>query len=398
MSNQDGNETFQASEIEVFESFEEMGLKDDLLRGIFANGYDVPSEIQKRAIVPITKGGDVIAQAQSGTGKTATFAIGVLQLVDETKQEIQALVLSPTRELSQQTHSVVSLLGSCGKTKLHLCIGGANMTEDIAGLRSKPHVVIGTPGRINDVVRKGQLDTKAIKVLVIDEADEMLSQGFTEQVVTVLHAIPSSVQVVLLSATLPEELYKVTSEFMRSPTSILVKRDELTLAGIRQYKIDLDVEDDKFAVLKDIYGVISVTQAVIFCNSKRKVDTLTDLLRKEGFTVSSIHGEMQQAERDAIIGDFRESKSRILITTDLLARGIDVQQVSLVINYDIPFEKENYIHRIGRSGRFGRKGVAINFVAKRDIERLSDIEKYYSTEIEHLPEDMASIFSEDMTV
>lgn len=393
--NQIKGDDFKETEVVVYEGFEDMKLKEEILHGIYSCGYDHPSEIQKRAIVPITGGGDVIAQAQSGTGKTATFAIGVLQLVNESLKETQAIVLSPTRELSQQTLNVFKAIGLHTKVTIHSCVGGSNIQFDIDSLQKKPHVIVGTPGRINDMLRKGYLDKSKTRVLVIDEADEVFSRGFSEQVVELLNHLPKSIQVVLLSATLPEELHSVTSEFMREPTTILVKKDELTLAGIRQFKVGADNDQEKFDILTDIYEQISVTQAVIFCNSRKKVDQLSDLLKKESFAVSSIHGEMQQTERETIISNFRNSKSRILITTDLLARGIDVQQVSLVINYDIPFEKENYIHRIGRSGRFGRKGTAVNFFTKSEEEKLKEIETFYNTVIEELPENLGEVIAEN---
>ncbi|KAJ3045256.1 Eukaryotic initiation factor 4A-III [Rhizophlyctis rosea] len=382
----DSNLVFETTEdVKVVPTFDSMGLKEDLLRGIYAYNFEKPSAIQQRAIAPITKGRDVIAQAQSGTGKTATFSISVLQSIDTTVRETQALILSPTRELATQIQSVILALGDYMNVQCHACIGGTSIGEDIRKLDYGQHVVSGTPGRVFDMIRRRSLRTRHIKMLVLDEADEMLSKGFKEQIYDVYRYLPPNTQVVLLSATLPHDVLEMTTKFMTDPVRVLVKRDELTLEGIKQFFVAVEKEEWKFDTLCDLYDTLTITQAVIFCNTRRKVDWLTEEMRKSNFTVSSMHGEMPQKERDAIMQEFRQGASRVLITTDVWARGIDVQQVSLVINYDLPNNRELYIHRIGRSGRFGRKGVAINFVKNDDIKILRDIEQYYSTQIDEMP-------------
>ena len=225
----------------------------------------------------------------------------------------------------------------------------------------------------------------------LDEADEMLSRGFKDQMYEVFQLLPQDTQVVLLSATMPEDVLAVTKKFMRDPVRILVKRDELTLEGIKQFYIGVEKEEWKFETLTDLYETVTITQAVIFCNTRRKVDWLTEQLHSQEFTVSAMHGDMDQQQREVIMREFRSGSSRVLITTDLLARGIDVQQVSLVINYDMPANRENYIHRIGRGGRFGRKGVAINFVTEDDVRMLRDIEQFYNTHIEEMPMNVADL-------
>jgi len=383
---------FETSEdVEVCPTFGNMGLREDLLRGIYAYGFERPSAIQQRAIVPVTKGRDSICQAQSGTGKTATFSIGVLQSIDTTLRETQALILSPTRELAQQIQKVMMALGSYMSVQTHSCIGGKSVGEDIRRLDGGVHVVSGTPGRVFDMIRRKNLRTREIKMLVLDEADEMLSKGFKEQIYDVYRYLPPSTQVVLVSATLPHEVLEMTSKFMNDPIRILVKRDELTLEGIKQFFVAVEKEEWKFDTLCDLYDTLTITQAVIFCNTKRKVDWLTEQMRKANFTVAHMHGEMPQKERDEIMSNFRLGNQRVLITTDIWARGIDVQQVSLVINYDLPNNRELYIHRIGRSGRFGRKGVAINFVKNEDIKILRDIEQFYSTQIDEMPMNVADL-------
>jgi translation initiation factor 4A len=380
-----------SAEVEIVDNFDNMNLKEDLLRGIYAYGFEKPSAIQQRAIVPLTKRKDIIAQAQSGTGKTATFTIGILQQVDPALNECQALILAPTRELAQQIHKVVTSLGEYMRIRCHPCIGGTNVRQDISELQKGAHVVVGTPGRVYDMLCRRFLRAQQIKVFILDEADEMLSRGFKDQIYDIFTALPSNAQVGLFSATMPPEALEITQKFMNAPASILVKRDELTLEGIKQFYIAVEKEDWKLDTLCDLYDTLNITQAVIFCNTRRKVDELTDKMRAREFTVSSTHGDVGQKERDVILTEFRTGSSRVLITTDLLARGIDVQQVSLVINYDLPKNLENYIHRIGRSGRFGRKGVAINFVTEEDVRTLRELEQFYNTQIEEMPASVADL-------
>jgi len=377
---------------ECTESFDDMGLKDNLLRGVYAYGFEKPSAIQQRAIVPCIKGHDVIAQAQSGTGKTATFSISALQCLDTELNETQALILAPTRELAIQIQKVVMLLGDYLGCRSYACIGGTSVRDAQAKLKDeRQHIVVGTPGRVYDMIQRKYLDTRYIKMFILDEADEMLSRGFQEAVQNIFQFMNEEVQTVILSATMPPEVLEVTRSFMRDPIRILVKKEELTLDGIRQFFINVEKEEWKFDTLCDLYETLTITQAVIFCNTKRKVDWLSSKLNEKDFTVSSMHGEMDQKEREVIMKEFRTGSSRILITTDLLARGIDVQQVSLVINYDLPRDRENYIHRIGRGGRFGRKGVAINMMASEDQRTIADIEKFYNTKIDEMPSNVADL-------
>lgn len=376
---------------EVVDNFDDMGLKEDLLRGVYAYGFEKPSAIQQRAIIPCVKGHDVIAQAQSGTGKTATFAVAILQKLDVTLKECQALVLAPTRELAQQIQKVVIALGDYMNAECHACIGGTAVREDLHRLSNGVHIVVGTPGRVYDMINRRALSTRYIKMFILDEADEMLSRGFKDQIYDVFRTLNENIQVILLSATMPADVLEVTKRFMRDPIRILVKKEELTLEGIRQFYIEVEQEEWKLDTLCDLYETLTITQAVIFCNTRRKVEWLTEKMHSRDFTVSAIHGDMEQGQRDVIMREFRSGSSRVLITTDLLARGIDVQQVSLVINYDLPTNRENYIHRIGRGGRFGRKGVAINFMTIDDRRTLKDIETFYNTQIEEMPMNVADL-------
>ena len=374
-------------------TFDSMQLKPDLLKGIYAYGFEKPSAIQQRAIRPIVRGRDVIAQSQSGTGKTAVFSISALQLLDEKhSQHPQVLILSPTRELAEQTQKVVQTLGEFMNVNCHACIGGKSLGLDIKAMeRGGVQIVSGTPGRVFDLIRRNAMATTNLKAMILDEADEMLDRGFKEQIYDIYRYLPASTQVVLMSATLPGSVLDMTHKFMNDPVRILVRRDELTLEGIRQFFIAVEKEEWKFDTLCDLYDTLTITQAVIFCNSKQKVDWLAGKMKDSGFTVSAMHGNMAQSQRDTVMEEFRSGSSRVLIATDLWGRGIDVQQVSLVICYDVPSNRELYIHRIGRSGRFGRKGVAINFVRDEDMQQLRDIEHFYSTQIEEMPSNVGEL-------
>ncbi|OMO66141.1 hypothetical protein COLO4_30732 [Corchorus olitorius] len=386
---QTDGEEFYTSYDEVYDSFDSMGLQENLLRGIYAYGFEKPSAIQQRGIVPFCKGLDVIQQAQSGTGKTATFCSGILQQLDYTLDECQALLLAPTRELAQQIEKVMRALGDYLKVKVHACVGGTSVRKDQEILKSGVHVVVGTPGRVFDMFRRQSLRPDYIKIFVLDEADEMLSRGFKDQIYDIFQLLPARIQVGVFSATLSSEALEITRKFMNNPVRILVKKDELTLEGIKQFYVNVEKEEWKLETLCDLYETLAITQSVIFVNTRRKVEWLTDKMTSRDHTVSATHGEMSPDTRDVIMREFRSGSSRVLITTDLLARGIDVQQVSLVINYDLPTRQDNYLHRIGRSGRFGRKGVAINFVTKDDETMLSDIQKFYNMVIEELPSNVA---------
>lgn len=375
----------------VVASFDDMNLRDDLLRGIYAYGFEKPSAIQQRGIMPILAGHDTIAQAQSGTGKTATFSISVLQSINLSLKQTQALILAPTRELAQQIQKVVRALGDFLNVTSHACIGGTLVRDDINILRHGVQIVVGTPGRVIDMVFRQIMLMDCVKLFVLDEADEMLSRGFKDQIYDIFQHLPSKVQVCLFSATMPPEILEISNKFMRDPVRILVKKDELTLEGIKQFYVAVDKEEWKFETLCDLYETLTITQAIIYCNTRRKVDWLTDKMGQRDFTVSSMHGDMTGQERELIMKEFRSGSSRVLITTDLLARGIDVQQVSLVINYDLPANRENYIHRIGRSGRFGRKGVAINFVTAEDTRAMRELEVHYNTQIEEMPMNVADL-------
>jgi translation initiation factor 4A len=369
-----------------YESFDDMDLDEGLLRGIYSFGFEKPSEIQKVAIKPVISGGDVIGQAQSGTGKTGAFTIGILNRIKQDEKNVQAIVLLPTRELAVQVSSVVKGISSFMNVSNTVAVGGHSLREQIDSIKNGSQVLIGTPGRVYDLMshRLGREYFSNIKMLVMDEADEMLSSGFQEQVREIFRFIPNDIQVCLFSATLNADVMRITDKFLRDPTNILVEAEQLTLDGIRQYYVNMR-EQDKFNVLMDLYETMSIGQCIIYCNSRGRVEEVAHALEKNNFTVGAIHGQMEWDERKSVMDDFRSGKTRVLLATDLLARGIDVQQVSIVINYDIPRDVANYLHRIGRSGRYGRKGIGINFVTSESTSYLSAIVDHYKTNIEELP-------------
>lgn len=377
--------------VEEITNWNDLNIKENLLRGIFSFGFENPSPIQKRAIKPIIEKKDVIAQAQSGTGKTGAFTISSIEVVDETVQETQALIMAPTRELAIQIIGVLDKMSTfIDGLKTKLLIGGTPMDKDIADIEKKPQIIVGTPGRVHDMLRRRKINTKFIKLLILDEADEMLSAGFKEQIYNIFNFLGNDVQVGLFSATLPLEIQAITEKFMRDPVKILVKTESITLEGIKQYYVALEDDSQKYETIKDIFESISLSQCIIYCNSIKRVNDLNEALIKDGFPVCCIHSGMEKDERMNAYKEFSSGGARVLISSNLTARGIDVQQVSTVINFDVPKDVHTYIHRIGRSGRWGRKGMGINFITRRDIRLIRDIEQYYDTQIEEMPAQISS--------
>ena len=381
-----------SSSVDEITNWNDLNIKENLLRGIFSFGFETPSPIQKRAIKPIIEKNDVIAQAQSGTGKTGAFTVSTIEVVDETVQEIQALIMAPTRELAIQIIGVLDKMSTFIEgLKTKLLIGGTPMDKDISDIEKKPQIIVGTPGRVHDMLRRRKINTKFIKLLILDEADEMLSAGFKEQIYNIFNFLGNDVQVGLFSATLPVEIQTITEKFMRDPVKILVKTESITLEGIKQYYVALEDDSQKYETIKDIFESISLSQCIIYCNSIKRVNDLNEALLKDGFPVCCIHSGMEKDERMKAYKEFSNGGARVLISSNLTARGIDVQQVSTVINFDVPKDIHTYIHRIGRSGRWGRKGTGINFITRRDIRLIRDIEQYYDTQIEEMPAQISSL-------
>ena len=396
------NDTDSAkAEYKAYDNFDDMGLPENLLRGIYSYGFEKPSVIQGKAIKPIAEGRDILAQAQSGTGKTGTFCIGSMSRVDPTLKAPQVLVLTPTRELAQQIENVAKGLSDKIPLSIYCAVGGTELHHDLRALDRGAQFIIGTPGRVYDLMNRKALTGGGpalprgnIRCLILDEADQMLEDKFHEQVMCILDlGFPPTTQVALFSATMPQEVVEVAERLLRNPIKILIPPEEVTLDGIRQYYVDLTKEEWKIEALLDIYSQLNINQAMIYCNKRQRVEWLADKLASQGFPLSYIHGDMEVGERKRRMQEFRNGTVRVLISTDLLARGIDVQQVSLVINYELPTNKENYIHRIGRSGRFGRKGVAINLIGPDEKDMLSEIERHYSTSITVMPENIAALLT-----
>ena len=387
------DDKFIESTIEEIDTWDELDLKPDILRGIYAHGLEKPSPIQRKAVKPIMDGKDIIAQAQSGTGKTATFTIGALSHVVIENNETQVLVLSPTRELSKQTQDVMYGIGSMMPgLRVQLLVGGNSIDDDVRNLKdATPHIITGTPGRVYDMMRRNNIGSKNIKLIICDEADEMLSSGFKEQVYNIFQFLRRDVQVALFSATLPEHINTITSKFMRNPITIKVKAEQLTLEGISQYYVAVEDDRQKYLTLKDLYAFMSMSQCIIYCNSVKRVSDLYEAMMEDGFPVCRIHSNMEKFDRDSAFSEFKSGKHRVLISSNVTSRGIDIQQVSCVINFDIPKDVHNYLHRIGRSGRWGRKGVGINLITRRDISKLKEIETYYVCQINELPGNFDSL-------
>ena len=371
--------------IEKITNFDNMDLPEPLLRGIYGYGFERPSTIQQMAIKPIREGRDLIAQAQSGTGKTAAFLVSAMSIIDKRLHEPQILILAPTRELAIQIHTNAVGLNTYLKCDIGLIIGGQHNTTKKT-FSDDCQLIIGTPGKVFYMLSNYHLKNANIKLFVLDEADEMLNTCFKDQIHDIFRYIPTKAQIAIFSATMNNDTLQLSTKFMNTPLRILVKNEELTLEGILQYYINVEEEFLKYDVLADIYKYLSINQTIIYCNSKKKTQQIYQRLLQSNFTCSAIHSDMNQQERSDVISKFRKGLVRILLATDIIARGLDVQQVSTVINFDLPLKKEVYIHRIGRSGRYGRKGMAINFVTKNDFNYLKQIESFYNTSIEAFPD------------
>jgi translation initiation factor 4A len=385
--NKNSEPQLEDNTIEMINQWDDLDIDPNILRSIYAYGFEKPSPIQRRGIKPLVDGRDVIGQAQSGTGKTATFSIGALSRIDLTKNTTQALIMSPTHELTRQiTKVITSLSEMMDGIRIKTIIGGSSIDDDVSFMRdTKPHIIVGCPGRVYDMIRRRHINASTIKIVVLDEADEMLSQGFKDQIYNIFQHLNKDVQIALFSATLPPNITTLADQFMRNPVKIKVAVEQLTLEGIKQYFVAVQDDHQKYVTLKDLYGTFSSTQTIIYCNSVKRVIELYEAMTEDGYPVCCIHRSMDHDERKNDISDFSSGTARFLISSNVTARGIDIQQVSLVINFDLPRDVHTYIHRIGRSGRWGRKGTGINFITRRDVPQIKEIESYYHCQIDELP-------------
>ena len=380
------------SETPVTASFDDMGLPDDLLRGIYGHGFERPSQIQSRGIVPMVQGRDLIAQAQSGTGKTGTFVIGSLSRVNAAIKKPQVLVLVHVRELAQQIEKVAFKIGSAMNVKVLCAVGGNSLRDDIRALEEGAQFIVGTPGRIFDLVNRNVLDRSEMRVLIMDEADQMLEDLFYKQVMCILEkGFPSTTTVALVSATMPDKVVEVANKILNDPVRILIPPTAVRLEGIQQFYINLDREDHKFECICDLYKHLNITQAVIFCNKRQKAEMLAEKMGAQGYPITCLHGELEKVERARRMEQFISGGTRVMIATDIIARGIDVQQLSLVINYELPTNTENYVHRIGRAGRYGRKGTTINLLLPEEERAMTEISSLYGMVLTQFPDDTSKL-------
>jgi ATP-dependent RNA helicase DeaD len=360
--------------------FDQFQLSNEILNGIHDVGFEEPSPIQAECIPAVLRGEDVIGQAQTGTGKTAAFGIPILERVDPKQPHVQSIILAPTRELAIQVSEELRKIGRKKRVKTLPVYGGQSIGRQIKALQQGVHVVIGTPGRLLDHLRRGTIDPSHVETVVLDEADEMLDMGFIDDIEQVFRFMPKHHQLLLFSATMPSAIRQLAKKYMRKPKYITVNRGEVTVPVIRQiyYRV---LDSYKVDALCRILDSEEVDLAIIFCRTKKGVDELTDSLQGRGYLAGGLHGDLAQQQRDRVMQSFRNGEIELLVATDVAARGIDVGSVSHVINYDIPQDVESYVHRIGRTGRAGRKGVALTLVTPREMKQLRTIEQETGTKL-----------------
>lgn len=377
----------------VYKNWDELCESHDILRSIYRYGFEKPTPIQSLSIKPIIEGKDILAQAQSGTGKTGAFTVGSLHKVDISHKTTQSLMIAPTRELVHQIAQVVQeLSSSIENIAIKTLVGGTPITDDLDYFKSTiPHVVVGTVGRVYDMINRRKLKTNNLRILVMDEADELLSRGFKMQIYDLIQCLPKETQIALFSATMPPDVVELGEKIAVNPVKISVKPEDLSLECICQHYVALNNEYMKYDTLKDLFSILQMNQTIVYMNSIIKVEQIYNMLREDGFPVGYIHGSLTKLERENALKKLRNGEFRILISSGITSRGIDIQQVSTVILYDIPRSVHTYLHSIGRSGRYGRKGLAINFVTPRDVENMRKIERYYKINISELPSNVDSL-------
>lgn len=361
--------------------FEELGLSPEIMKAVKNMGFEEASPIQAKAIPVMRSGKDIIGQAQTGTGKTAAFGIPLLEKIDPKNKKLQAVVLCPTRELAIQVAEEIRNLGKyMHGIKVLPIYGGQEIVKQIRSLKSGTQLIIGTPGRVMDHMRRKTIRMEEVHTIVLDEADEMLNMGFREDIETILEGVPEERQTVLFSATMPQAILDITKKFQKDAQIVKVTKKELTVPNIEQfyYEVRPKNKEEVLARLLDIY---TPKLSVVFCNTKRQVDLLVNGLLGRGYFAAGLHGDLKQAQRDRVMQGFRSGKTDILVATDVAARGIDVDEVEAVFNYDLPQDDEYYVHRIGRTGRAGREGRSFSFVSGKEVYKLKEIQRYCKTKI-----------------
>ncbi len=378
---EDVEETSDAENKENVVRFDELGISPEILRGLEDMGFTAATPIQSQAIPVVMQGGDVIGQAQTGTGKTCAYGIPAIEMCDREARTAQVLVLCPTRELAIQVADELKKVSKYTQgVRIMAIYGGQHIETQISALRKKPQIIIGTPGRIMDHLRRRTLRFEDLKMVVLDEADEMLNMGFREDIDTILEDVPEEKQMMLFSATMSPEIMSITKKYLREPAHVKIERKELTVELIEQYFIEVR-EASKLELLCRLIDVNNVNLGLVFCNTKRRVDDVTARLQDRGYAADALHGDMKQNERDRVMNKFRHGITQILVATDVAARGIDVSGVEAVFNYDIPEDPEQYVHRIGRTGRAGNTGKSYSFVFGRDMYKLREIMRYTKSQI-----------------
>ena len=370
------------------ENFKDYKLSKDILKAIKMLDYKSPTKVQEKVVPIAMKKRDLVVKSQTGSGKTASFAIPICEAVDWEENKPQALVLTPTRELAMQVREDFFNIGRFKRLKVVSVYGRSPFYNQERALKQKTHVVVGTPGRIIDHLDRGTIDLSMIKYLVIDEADEMLNMGFLDQVESIIDRLAKDRVTMLFSATLPSDIESLCKKYMDDPVYIEIDDDNVTVDKIEQWRYEVE-EEDKLELLKDITIVENPDSTIIFANTREKVDEIFDTLEQANYICDKIHGGMEQRDRTSVMEDFRQGYFRYLVATDVAARGIDIDNITHIINYDLPMERESYVHRIGRTGRVGKTGKAISFTSSRDKRLLNDIEEYIEKEIpiKQRPED-----------
>ncbi len=362
-------------------NFEDLQLDERVLRAIADMGFEEATPIQRKAIPVQMEGLDVIGQAQTGTGKTAAFGIPLLQKINAKSRRLQAIVLCPTRELAiQVAEEIRELANYMSGIKVLPIYGGQDIVRQIKALKEGVQIIIGTPGRVMDHMRRKTIKTDHIHTVIMDEADEMLNMGFLEDMETILSQLPEERQTIMFSATMPEEIKKIAVTFQKNPEIVRVVKKELTVPKVTQYYYEVKPKT-KVEVMCRLLDMYAPKLSVAFCNTKKQVDELVDELQGRGYFAEGLHGDLKQIQRDRVMNSFRNGRTEILVATDVAARGIDVDDVEAVFNYDIPQDDEYYVHRIGRTGRAGREGIAFSFVVGREVYKLRDIQRYCKTKI-----------------
>jgi ATP-dependent RNA helicase DeaD len=369
--------------MKILAKFQDLGISQDTMKSIKRMGFEESTPIQAETIPIALQKKDLIGQAQTGTGKTTAFGIPLVENLDMKKETIQGIIIAPTRELAIQVSEELYKIGYGKKARVLPIYGGQDIQRQIRALKKNPHIIVGTPGRVLDHINRKTLDLSNVHTVVLDEADEMLNMGFIEDIETILSKTPAERQTLLFSATMPGPIRKIAEKFMKNPEIVKVKTTEMTVPSIEQYYVEV-LERNKFDTLTRLLDIQSPELAIIFGRTKRRVDELSDALNQRGYTAEGIHGDLSQAKRMSVLKKFKEGTIEVLVATDVAARGLDISGVTHVYNFDIPQDPESYVHRVGRTGRAGKTGVAMTFITPRERSYLDVVERTTKRKMERM--------------